>query len=128
MQAEEKAGSYDFSGKYAASEEVVRANLSKYGNLSVCSLYKGWFADTLARSPVPYAVRVAFIDCDLAKGTKEVLAGIVPSLTKDGWIFTQDFHIRPVVDLLSDTSLWRGLAKNPPEICRLGERLATIRF
>jgi glycosyltransferase involved in cell wall biosynthesis len=128
MSAEDKAGTYDFSGHYAASEEVVRGNLSQYGELGICSLHKGWFADTLANARSPHPVRVAYIDCDLAKGTKEALAGIVPSLTSDGWIFSQDFHIDPVVELLSDKSTWLAIGRNSPTICRLGERIASIRF
>lgn len=128
MSLADKAGTYDFSGHYAASEEVVQANLRKYGDLSVCSLHKGWFADTLASAPAPHPVRVAYIDCDLAKGTKEALAGIVPSLTKDGWIFSQDFHIDPVVELLTDKNTWLTIGRNEPTIGRLGERLASIRF
>jgi O-methyltransferase len=128
MLAEERVGNYDFSGEYAASEEVVRANLRQYGDVSVCSLHKGWFADTLANRPVPQAVRVAYIDCDLAKGTREALAGIVPSLSEDGWIFSQDFHIRPVIELLSDTKTWLTIGTKVPTIRRLGQRLASIRF
>lgn len=128
MPAADKAGTYDFSGHYAASEEIVRANLREYGDLSVCSLHKGWFADTLATCPVQQPVRVAYIDCDLAKGTREALSGIVPSLTNDGWIFSQDFHIGPVVEALSDTNTWQTVGANVPTIRRLGERLASIRF
>lgn len=125
---EEKSESYDFSGEYAASEELVRENIMRYGEISVCSFHKGWFADTLARTRVPYPVRVAYIDCDVAKGTREALHGIVPALVHDGWIFSQDFHITPVVNLLLDEGTWMPLGKGMPIISKLGEQIAGIRF
>jgi O-methyltransferase len=128
MSSEEKAGTYDFSGEFAASEELVRNNISEYGEINVCTFYKGWFADTLASNGVPYPVRVAFIDCDLAKGTREALQGIVPALIDDGWIFSQDFHIKPVIKLLLDTNTWIPFGKDVPTITRLGEQIASIRF
>ncbi len=82
MSPEEKKGSYDFSGDYAASEDVVRDNITRYGEIRVCSLHKGWFADTLAHTLAPCAVRVAYIDCDVAKGTREARQGIVPALVE----------------------------------------------
>jgi len=97
-------------------------NLSRYGEAAVCTAHGGWFSDTLARGPVPYAVRVAFIDCDLAKGTYEVLLGVVPSLVEDGWIFSQDFHIPRVrqccVPLLPGKS-WERLRRSSREWARV---------
>jgi hypothetical protein len=46
-------------------------------------------------------VRLAYIDCDLVKGTEEAFAGLIPSLVDDGYIFSEDYHIKPVHDLLS---------------------------
>lgn len=128
MSLEEKVGTYDFSGKYAASENLVRDNIMRYGEISVCSFHKGWFADILASTRVPYPVRVAYIDCDVAKGTGEALQGIVPALVDDGWIFSQDFHIKPVIKLLLDPNTWLAFGKNKPTIRRLGEQIASIRF
>lgn len=128
MSPEDKIGSYDFSGQYAASEELVRNNIANYGEIKVCSFHKGWFADTLASSVLAHPVRVAYIDCDLAKGTREALEGIVPALVEDGWIFSQDFHIKPVIKLLLDPDTWVTFGKNIPTITRLGKQIVSIRF
>jgi O-methyltransferase len=128
MRPDEVQDTYDFSGEYSASEESVRANINRYGEISVCSFHKGWFADTLSKTPTPYAVRVAYIDCDLAKGTKEALQGIVPALVDDGSIFSQDFHIEPVRKVLLDAKTWRSLERNVPEIAFLGDQLVSIKF
>jgi O-methyltransferase len=128
MTPEEQATGYDYSGEYAAPQEVVQNNLSKYGDAGICTLIKGWFRDTLASAPVPSPVRVAYIDCDLAKGTKEALQGILPSLVSDGSIFSQDYHIPPVIQMLSDANTWTSLGKQAPDLTQLGEKLVRIRF
>ena len=128
MSSEEKQKSYDFSGEYSANESVLRGNLKRYGEISVCSIHKGWFAETLAVTPVVAPIRVVYIDCDLAKGTQEVLIGVMPSLVRDGWIFSQDFHIKPVRDLLYDTDTWKRFGRGIPSITRLCGNLASLRF
>jgi hypothetical protein len=121
-------GNYDFSGEYAASEVTLRRNLAQFGEPEVCRIHKGWFVNTLANAPVSYPIRMAYIDCDLAKGTKEALAGIVPSLVADGQIFSQDFHIKPVEELLRNPATWASLHKGVPAIKRLNYSLAIISF
>jgi O-methyltransferase len=128
MSNEAKADNFDFSGTYTSSKEIVINNVKKYGELEVCSFYPGWFADTLAVSPVKVPVRVAYIDCDVAKGTDEALRGVTPSLTADGCIFSQDFHIAPVKDLLTSADTWSRYQKPFPKIQHVTEQLAAFRF
>lgn len=117
-----------FAGQYASPENVLWNHLSLYGEPSVCIAIKGWFSETLAKEPIPHPVRLVYIDCDLAKGTMEVMMGTVPSLTSGAVVFSQDFHIGPVRELLSNTSTWIRLGRGTPEIKRLGQRLAKITF
>lgn len=128
MSPEVKADDYDFSGKYAASQQSVMDNIKKYGELSACTFYPGWFADTLASAPVDVPVRIAYIDCDLAKGTMEVLQGIAHNLVSDGYIFSQDFHIRPVREALFDPQMWETCRLPVPQIDKLSEKLAVMKF
>ena len=128
MTAEAKQRGYDFSGEYVASEATLRATLQRFGAPDVCSIHMGWFAATLARSPVADVVRLAFIDCDSAKGTEEVLLGVVPSLASDGVVFSQDFHIAPVRDLLLDPRTWERYGRGGPSIERLRGHLAMLRL
>lgn len=88
---------------------MVWENLKKYGEAEVCVIHKGWFCDMLAIRPVSNGIKVAYIDCDLAKGTKEAIKGIVPSLVDDGRIFSQDYHIKPVQKLLKDPVFWASI-------------------
>jgi hypothetical protein len=120
-------GEVDFGGLYRAAEETVREHVRRYGDPSVCTFVRGWFKDTIAAG-VPAPVRVAYIDCDLAKGTREVLQGVVPQLPKDGVIFSQDFHIGSVRDLLLDAETWRPFGKGMPTIEKRYGYLAEITF
>jgi hypothetical protein len=54
--------------------------------------------------------------------------GIVPALVIDGWIFSQDFHIKAVRSLLLQPSTWESYGKGTPLITRLGKCLASIQF
>jgi len=125
---EDRANEWDYEGQYASPESVLHENLRRYGEESICSIYKGWFSNTLARGMTPARVKLSYIDCDIAKGTRDALDGIVPSLVSDGWIFSQDFHIEPVRRLLCEEASWQKLDKGMPTIVPLGWRLASIRF
>lgn len=125
---EQAAKEWEFGGQYASTEPVLRENLARYGEIDLCTIQKGWFSESLAKNPVPHPVRLAYIDCDLAKGTKEALNGIVPSLVGDGCIFSQDFHIEPVRRLLLESTTWEAFGRGTPVITPRGEFLASIRF
>ncbi len=125
--SEEKRQGHDFSGAYAAPEAVLHDTLRRFGDPSVCTVHTGWFRTTLARHPVPDPVRLAFMDCDSAKGTEEVLSGVAPRLTADGVVFSQDYHIASVRQVLCDPRTWRRLGMREPTITRLGGHLASLR-
>jgi hypothetical protein len=116
-----------FFGEYAATETIVWENIAKYGEPEVCQFVRGWFRDTLAKTPVPHPVRLAYIDCDLVKGTEEALTGLIPSLVDDGCIFSEDYHIQPVHDLLSRPGSLEKFGKGPMRVTALGRKLASIR-
>lgn len=128
LSAKDQAAEWDFGGQYASLEERLQEHLRRFGAPEVCRVRPGWFADTLATAPFPHPVRAAWIDCDLGKGTLEVLRGVVPSLTDDGWIFSQDFHIEPVRRVLRDPETWREWGRGTPDIRVLGIYLASVRF
>lgn len=126
LSAEQIGVGHDYSGEYTASEAVVRRNVRMYGAPERCSFSKGWFADTLATRPISAPVRVAYIDCDLANGTEEVLHGVVAALTPDGRIFSQDYHIAPVRRLREERTFWNCFGREMPTVHQLTRRLAVL--
>jgi O-methyltransferase len=120
------AGEWDYSGQYASAEATVRRNLERCGSAAAYTTHPGWFSETLGRTPVAVPVAMAYIDCDIAKGTYEALSGIVASLAPHAIVFSQDFHIAPVNALLTNPETWARLGVVAPRITRLGRRLAKL--
>jgi hypothetical protein len=100
-----EAGEHDFTGEYVATPTILRANLERFGAPGVVTVVEGWFAETLGRGRVPDRVRSVLIDCDLGKGTEEVLVAVRPQLSEDARVFTQDFHIPEVRDAIAGLGL-----------------------
>jgi len=129
---EEKTKGYNFSGEYKAPETTLRSNLLRYGEISECFIHKGWFENTIGINCLTNPVRVAYIDCDTAKGTNEVLTGLMPALVEDGYIFSEDFHIRSVRELLQNPTTWDKFGRGNPTIRQVvawpSGALALLRF
>ena len=98
-------GEYDFTGEYQAPPEVLRANLGRFGTPEPVTVVAGWFSDTLGAGRLPEPIRVVLVDCDLGKGTLEVLEAVRPRLSPDARVFTQDFHIPEVRSVIADLGL-----------------------
>jgi hypothetical protein len=128
LSPEAQANEWEFAGQYASPEGRLRENLARFGEPSRCSIHPGWFSETLAREAPSQPVRVAYIDCDLAKGTFEALQGVTRALVADGVVFSQDYHIDPVRRLLWDPTTWQRLGIPAPEISVHGTFLASLRF
>ena len=111
-----EAGEYDFTGEYEASPEVLRANLDRFGRRGVVTIVEGWFADTLGTGRLPDRVSIVLIDCDLGKGTQEVLSAVGERLAPDARLFTQDFHIPEVRTAIDEQGLHAT-----PVVCQLAE-------
>lgn len=107
---------YVFSGEYSASQESVRQNIETYGKLEVCEFFRGWFSETMAPGKLKYPVRIVYLDCDLSKGTFEALQGVLPQLTQDGIIYSQDYHIQPIREMLENPNTWKRLNYSSPKI------------
>jgi O-methyltransferase len=127
MTKKEKAG-FDFSGLYASSQKSTMDNIKRFGDLSVCEFHPGWFEETLGKQKVAEPIRLAYVDCDAVEGTKAALKGIVPALVSDGVIFSQDFHIPVVRQLLLDMNFWEQFQKGRPVVKILGKSLICFSF
>lgn len=108
-------------GAFRGRRAEVERNLERYGAPDVVTLHKGWFADTLPA--FDRAVDVALLDVDLVASTRTCLARLYPRLRPGGVLFTQDGHLRGVVELLRSAAFWREeVGVEPPVIAGLGER------
>ena len=109
------------AGAFRARRRGVERVLARYGATGVVTLHKGWFEDTLAQFDLP--VDVALLDVDLRSATRTCLRRLLPRLRPGGIVFSQDGHLRAIVELLADPQFWRdevGIAA--PQIDGLGCR------
>lgn len=117
----------DFFGQYVGHEDRVRHHIDTYGEWGVCRLIKGWFSETLAQ-PVPAPVVLGYIDCDLVQGTREAFRGIIPALTPDGVMFSEDYHLVAVREYLRNPRSVADYGKGPLRVTPLGPKLARLEF
>lgn len=107
------------AGAFHGRLAEVRRNLESYGAPEVVELRKGWFEESLPGVSGP--LDVVLLDVDLVASTRVCVAALYPLLRHDGVLFTQDGHLRAVVELLGDPRFWTGtVGVEPPPIAGLG--------
>lgn len=107
-------------GSYKGSLDEVRSNVTRHGNVDVCTFVMGWFDDTLPGFHEPLAA--VYLDVDLASSTRTCLKHLYPLLQPGGVLFSQDGHLPLVLDVFRDEAFWRDeVACEPPEVLGLGK-------
>jgi O-methyltransferase len=104
------------NGRYAAPLEQVKSNIEAYGEISVCSFYKGWFSDTLKEEILPQRICFAFTDVDLAQSARECFIPIWPRIPDGGLYFSHDIAYIKVLQALLDETLWKKVLNDFPPI------------
>ena len=110
-----------FGGAFPGRLPAVQRVVERFGAPLVCEYRKGWFEETMPGFAEP--IDVALLDVDLLASTRTCLKHLFPRVRPGGVVFTQDGHLRSIVDLLASERFWRdevGVA--PPRIEGLGER------
>lgn len=103
-------------GKYAARLDKVQSNIERCGEISVCSLVKGWFNETLTRNNLPERVSFVFTDVDLANSARNCFIAIWPLLSNCGIYVTHDTAYIKVLLELYNAKLWKDQFKSIPPI------------
>jgi len=103
-------------GRYAARIDEVKSNIKKYGDISVCTLIKGWFNESLTIKNLPSKIGFAFVDVDLANSARECFIPIWPNLTNKGIYVTHDTSYIKVLQELYKPELWQNHFKATPPI------------
>lgn len=103
-------------GDYAARIDVVRRNVEKFGNISVCRFHKGWFSSTLVNVNLPGTIAMAFVDVDLADSARECLLALWPRLPQGGLYFSHDVAFVKVLQAILDRKLWLETLREFPPI------------
>jgi O-methyltransferase len=105
-------------GSWLGSLEVVRSNIQKYGDLSVCSFVEGYFDQTLPRFDEPVAL--AFCDVDLVESLKTCLQYLWPLMTDGGLFFAHEAHHYEIASLFYDRQWWSEMEFQAPGLVGAG--------
>jgi len=113
------------TGSFASDLESVQTNIKNYGEISLCSFYKGWFNDSLTPENLPKQISFAFTDVDLPSSSRECLLSIWPLLSKRGVYFSHDIaFIKVLQEILSENIWTKELKDFPPVFIGCGSGLA----
>lgn len=100
-------------GTYKGTLEEVRANISRYGHISVVEFVKGYFNETLPKRPQDDAYCAIFEDADLVSSVKDVLVYGWPKLALGGIFLCHEARDLEVAQLFFDSQLWSSTLRFP---------------
>jgi hypothetical protein len=95
-------------GQYTGSEEEVKSNVGRYGDVGVCEFVKGYFDETLVSRNNEELFVLVFEDADLPSSVRAVLSSIWLKLQKGCAFFSHEARDREVVDIFFDQTWWRS--------------------
>jgi O-methyltransferase len=103
------------SGKYSASLELVKDNITRYGEISVCDFVPGYFQDTLRGAVLPERIALAFTDVDTPTAVRTCLTRLWPHLASGGVYASHDVALIKSLQVLLSESVWRDeIGEFPP--------------
>ncbi len=92
-------------GQFAASLDVVRDNLTRYGRIDVCEFVVGFFDQSLRGFDRPVAM--AFLDVDLIDSLRPCLTAIWPNLSSAGRVYVHEAGDLDLVATFFEGEWWR---------------------
>jgi hypothetical protein len=101
-------------GDWCGTFEIVRENLRRYGDLSVCRFHQGYFDQTMPQFQEP--VVFAFCDVDLRASLEPCVERLWALLQDRGTLFTHEANHMEIAGLFFEPEWWkaRGLEERPP--------------
>lgn len=112
-------------GEYWGSLDEVKANIAECGNIAVCELVPGFFAETLPSLHVKPAVIV--IDVDYVSSARDCLRYLWPRLRQNGLFFTHEANLEEYITGIMDIHWWNvTLGECPPLIFGAGSGLSPL--
>ena len=103
-------------GRYTAGLDRVRANVGKWGDISVCDFVKGWFDDTLKPENLPGKIAFVLTDVDVPSSVKQCLVSLWPLMSEKGAYFSHDIAFIKALQVLTDEYLWAEVLREPRPI------------
>lgn len=110
-------------GLFAASIDVVKGNIERYGNLDVCDFVVGYFDESLPGFDRPVAM--AFLDVDLIDSLRPCLVGLWPNAQPGARFYLHEARNLPLAAIFFDATWWQEtLGEDAPGLVGAGSGLA----
>lgn len=110
-------------GLFAASLEVTRGNIERYGSLDSCDFVVGFFDETMPS--FRRKVAMAFLDVDLIASLTPCLKGLWPQLQPGCRLYLHEARNLPLAAVFFDAPWWRdALDADAPGLVGAGSGLA----
>ena len=109
-------------GAFKGVLEEVKENVKKYGDLSVCDFYKGYFKDTMPQ----FKEKCVFVfeDADLKESIEDCLKNLWPLLGDGCYFYTHEAQHLETASLFFDNEWWnKNLNSKAPGLVGAGNGL-----
>jgi O-methyltransferase len=102
-------------GEFSSQDglDIVKKNVSRYGNIDVCQFIKGYFKDSLKKIDSESIVMV-FEDADMRSSVEDCLLYLWPKLQDGCKFFSHEPWSINVISLFFDSRWWNNKFKVPP--------------
>jgi len=112
-------------GAWKGHLEEVKANVSRYGDISICNFNVGYFEETLLRFKQPIAF--VFLDVDLRTSLETCLKNLWPLLQDGCYLFTHEAMHMEIASLFFDKEWWvKNLKSGFPGLIGAGSGLGLV--
>jgi O-methyltransferase len=99
------------AGALCSESEEVKANLERYGDLTVCDFVVGYFDKSLAGFDRPVAL--AFLDVDLIDSLRPCIESLRPQLQDEGRMYMHEARNLALASTFFDNDWWQGAVGEP---------------
>jgi O-methyltransferase len=99
------------AGRFAASLDEVKDNISQFGCIDVCEFSVGYFEDSLRSLHKKYVL--AFFDADYVESLKPCVRKVWPNLRDRCRIYVHEATSLSLVSLFFDKKWWRDNLNSP---------------
>jgi O-methyltransferase len=114
-----------YEGRFAASLDLVKGNIERWGDLSACEFKVGFFDESLR--DFDDDVVMAFLDVDLVASIQPCLTALWPKLQDGCRIYVHEANSLALVSIFFDKAWWgQAIGGAPPGFVGAGSGLPLV--
>jgi len=99
-----RGGALDFTQVATVTEDEVKENVRRLGEINAAEFHKGWFSDTLPHHEGD--IVLAFWDVDFYSSLHDCLQNLWPCIVDGGYIFLDEYKEVPYASVFYSEKYW----------------------